>query len=315
MFVACQKEEALTPSDIDNPNWIVIHDDPSDPIQHQRYLIYKNYNVSVYFNDTLGQEERIDNSGDKYTYYELLRPFHIPTGYLNGDTITSFLTKSEIALQERLFEKLGSDFIEKLPEIFNVRNILFVNKMQDRLKKDIRYFLGYNTVVVSEVDSYTDTFWNDLRIKICIDMALADYAWERDHFYTISNNLSSSTNSLKAYSKGEKKEFDMMVQSGYGWDYIYQWMATSPVRINGSNCLEDVGFLSRNPGDPNIDDPEVPKKDWMTPVVKADLEDYTDLLFNNSEAEVIEKYGNYPVVMKKYYVFKARFEAFGITFE
>ena len=54
VFAACEKEDALQPQ-IDFSNLYAITDDPDDPVQSLRYDLYTNYNVSVYFTDTVGK--------------------------------------------------------------------------------------------------------------------------------------------------------------------------------------------------------------------------------------------------------------------
>lgn len=50
----CKKEDVLT-SEIDFENIYTIEDDATDPIRHRIYTIYKEYNVPVYFNDTISR--------------------------------------------------------------------------------------------------------------------------------------------------------------------------------------------------------------------------------------------------------------------
>ena len=47
LLLGCQKEDALE-SKIDYVNLYEITDSPEDSVQHLRYELYKNYNVSVY---------------------------------------------------------------------------------------------------------------------------------------------------------------------------------------------------------------------------------------------------------------------------
>lgn len=54
MVLGCQKEDALK-SNLEYERLYVIEDDPSDPVKHRVYEIYQQYNVPVYFNDTIGR--------------------------------------------------------------------------------------------------------------------------------------------------------------------------------------------------------------------------------------------------------------------
>lgn len=71
---ACSKEDELE-NEIDFSNIYVIEDDASDVVQHERYLIYKEYNVSVYFNDTINETYiRDDIYGNPVYRYETVDP-------------------------------------------------------------------------------------------------------------------------------------------------------------------------------------------------------------------------------------------------
>lgn len=52
LLVACDDSDHLS-QNIDFSLPYVIEDDPNDPVQHERYLIYSEYGVPVYFNDTI----------------------------------------------------------------------------------------------------------------------------------------------------------------------------------------------------------------------------------------------------------------------
>ena len=72
LMLGCQKEDALE-SKIDYVNLYEITDSPEDSVQHLRYELYKNYNVSVYFTDTVGKYFlKNDIYGNPVYRYELL---------------------------------------------------------------------------------------------------------------------------------------------------------------------------------------------------------------------------------------------------
>lgn len=319
-IVSCSEEDALTPS-MAEVDFVKIKDDPSDPLQHQRYQIYERYNVSLYFNDTLGVETKMDSNGESYLHYFILKPHYAPNGNSENNLRYVLYEKEELPQMVEFTKDLGNNFLDKMPKVMNIHNVLIVDSIFVGfypVKKE--YFLGFNTIVVSDVvEKYNENFWEDLRIKICSDKALAEYAWQRDNFFPISNALNvASTSSLKSYTKGLNNQSDIdfyLNYPGYGWPYLFQYMLITPERINGSQTLADVGFLERLSFDPNLNDPSVLEKDWITPNEKEDLNSYVQLLFTKTPVEVAEIYKNYPVVLKKYNLLKERFESFGITFE
>ena len=71
---ACSKEGELS-NEIDFSNVYAIEDDASNAVQHERYLIYKEYNISVYFNDTISRAfVRNDIYGNPVYRYETVDP-------------------------------------------------------------------------------------------------------------------------------------------------------------------------------------------------------------------------------------------------
>lgn len=79
LFGACgENDNNFTPSDGER-NWLIVEDTPNDPIDHQRYLIFQETGIPIYYNDTIGSEERYSYAtGDPYTYYEVLQVFYSP---------------------------------------------------------------------------------------------------------------------------------------------------------------------------------------------------------------------------------------------
>jgi len=72
LILGCEKEDKLTPK-IELENLYGIQDDPSDPIKHRVFEIYKKYGVPVYFNDTIGRIFlKNDVNGNAVYRYETL---------------------------------------------------------------------------------------------------------------------------------------------------------------------------------------------------------------------------------------------------
>lgn len=71
-LLACTKEEALSPSNIDANSYVVI-DDPSDELTHLRYTIYQETGVAIFCNDTIYSEPRLDLQGDPYIFYDVIK--------------------------------------------------------------------------------------------------------------------------------------------------------------------------------------------------------------------------------------------------
>ena len=71
LFVACDKEDNLTPSNL-GKDWFTI-ENSDDPVDRAIYQFYVETGIPVFYNDTIGQETRVDNWGNSYTHYEVLQ--------------------------------------------------------------------------------------------------------------------------------------------------------------------------------------------------------------------------------------------------
>ena len=83
-LAACSSEDPITPR-LTYGNDFVITDQPNDSIQHTRYLIYKDFGVPVYFNDTIAKHtEGIGVDGKPRTTYETVDLNWTFSGYNRG---------------------------------------------------------------------------------------------------------------------------------------------------------------------------------------------------------------------------------------
>ena len=71
LFSACDKEDNLTPSNL-GKDWFTI-ENSEDPVDRAIYQFYEETGIPVFYNDTIGQETRVDNWGNSYTHYEILQ--------------------------------------------------------------------------------------------------------------------------------------------------------------------------------------------------------------------------------------------------
>ena len=53
-LAACSDSEDTLSNSIDFSSPYELKDNPDSPVDHERYLIYKEYGVPVFFNDTVG---------------------------------------------------------------------------------------------------------------------------------------------------------------------------------------------------------------------------------------------------------------------
>ena len=68
-LTSCSEEETSFPDY--EQDWFQIADS-SDPAQHAAYEFFKQYRIPIFFNDTIGTQQRVDVFGHEYTYYMTL---------------------------------------------------------------------------------------------------------------------------------------------------------------------------------------------------------------------------------------------------
>lgn len=73
LVTACASDEEILKPTLEYPNDFAIVDDPNDSVQHERYLLYKEYGVAVYLNDTIVRKQKgVDWQGKPVYVYETI---------------------------------------------------------------------------------------------------------------------------------------------------------------------------------------------------------------------------------------------------
>ena len=71
-FTACSNDdEDLTPSYADR-NWYKL-EDSDEAADHAFYVLYQTYGIPIFYNDTIGKEERgLSREGEEIVHYEVI---------------------------------------------------------------------------------------------------------------------------------------------------------------------------------------------------------------------------------------------------
>jgi len=274
---ACSKEETLSPSDEDK-DWYAIQDEPGE-LEQLIYKIYKDYDCSLFYNDTLGREYRgIDGNGDSIIYYETLK-----IGYsINGKREINYALTDR---KERILAgvKVLDEYVlpalkesKKLP-----RSILLVDSV---------YVAGRNNKAW-----YTESSMTALIVGLVVDDGAGSYMnienmseiqkmeWKGRILAVLYSAI------LLSESEDELEEFYNIYtnETGkkcYNW-YIYESAGEAYWHP------EAMGFLSWQ-----LDE------GWYRQGLtkEADCEDYISLVLGLDEEVASEIYGEWPFIMKKY---------------
>ena len=158
LFLACTEEDSPGISNLDK-NWLVI-EDSDNPVDHERFLIYDTYGISVYYNDTIGSMMRQDVWGNDYRYYEILQVFYAPGSekpegsYTLVDNVDDLLPVLTYA-REQVFDRFPDSFY-KLP-------VLVVADMETPYGSDVTSYMGFNALLVETIPGFGDLVGDERR--------------------------------------------------------------------------------------------------------------------------------------------------------
>lgn len=227
-------------------NWFEIKDNPNDELQHLTYLIYKESGIPIFYNDTIGSEERgIDANGNPIIYYEILN-----VGYQLSSTNTNLaygISKNTNNLKLGI-ELLRDKVIARLPAKVHIPSFLLVDTLNymdfhgyRRIEADC--YSGFMTTAIGRMERIHEmterekaVFSGEILGTVIGNYLNNKYDKQLEEFYTVSRsiriedpygygrydygmydvNLESST--------GEKEEFGFLIESknkiGYpGYNY------------------------------------------------------------------------------------------------
>lgn len=353
-FSRCgDNEDKLTPSNVDR-NWFVIEDNPNDEIDHLRYLIYDEYQMPVYYNDTLGKEEFLSQFGERQIRYEILKTFYIPASTIdrgNGGGYFSLCPPERKAELRAALDMLKTTVIPRISEKMYISSILLVDTLLVTStgigKGDpVTNCKGYNTWLIGnalDIVDMTEEERHDYGINLLISLVQNSNKSLFTEFTNISSNLfgakyTSSSDYTYFYPMGTNSEADFY----YGFPFVINVAEVyAGIRLESdvyppekltdlaylnlpeNLCLETVGIIAPVviPEEINPRPGWVPDEDGhpaylaLIPTATADYNSFCEALFEYTPVEFRAKYANFPVVLEKYELLKNAFEEFGFTFE
>lgn len=299
MFGACRDEDEIGPI-VGEKDWFVL-EDSDDPIDGQRYEIYKEFGIPVYYNDTIGSETRYAVSGEPYTYYECLKVFYNPGGDLISGRYTLLEDKNDT---QEVLTYLQTELLPKVPESFYIPSVLLVDSLV--VGTDSLAYKGFNTVVCAKVkefagmDAENKQWWigGVMSAMVSGNLLNNESAWLEENFYAKSLAVVPEANQQYVYSETRQNRVS----------YAYAQMDVP----DEEKTLGSLGFLNHK-WRPTL--PTQTEKDANTPNKEGDLKQYCEAIFALSVAEFTERWGEYPVVMEKYEAMKGKLEEYGFVIE
>lgn len=194
LFGACgENDNNFTPSNGER-NWLIVEDTPNDPIDHQRYLIFQETGIPIYYNDTIGSEERYSYAtGDPYTYYEVLQVFYSPGNSTPSKQSARYALPADRKKVKPVLDFLEAEILPKLSKDIYVPSILLVDTLVTPTGDDLAY-KGTNTVVLSKVCDFADMDETTLKtykgtfLATLVSNSLAEFEeeWLEENFYALT---------------------------------------------------------------------------------------------------------------------------------
>lgn len=282
---SCGDKENLSPSNLDG-DWYELTDS-DDPLDHLRYTVFQTYGISIFYNDTIGRQERgIDNLGEQIVYYEVLNPnYSIESSTKYAQYELSYDREAIISgvefIRDRVLSKLISSVL--YPRSFLLVKALTLNATSSSYKHTEKVYRGMMTSCVSLTEEIATMSESEVERMAC-EVAAEEYAT-----YLIEN----ASSLLEAFYNVSRAE----VTSVNLYDFSLSSSSTPPFVSN----LEEYGFLSYS----KESQYNATRKVATTIGERDDVVDYlTEVLVNDDDA-FEAKYGSYEYVMKKYELMKA----------
>lgn len=287
---ACSEDDTITPSNLER-NWMII-EDSEHPIDHQRYLIYKETGVSIYYNDTIGSMGRISSSGKAYTYYERLQVFYLPGATIPiGGSFVLVEDKTEIV---PMMNFLKNEILPNVPKKLPIPAILLVRTLDG--PNGGEYYRGFNTLVFKNIPTieemsekekefHSANFMTGLVMSIFIR---TESEYLENNFYGVTKRLNPTLQYL--YSDG----YDVSIRDACKGTAL-------------AKSFEALGFLGP------VVESERPIEEQRTPKTWEDLNAYCNAVLFYPTVEFKTKWGIYPNVMKKYEAMRQLIQNYGFT--
>ncbi len=156
-FCACAKEEPELTHKVQYVNDFVVEDVPDDSVQHERYLIYKDFGVPVFFNDTIKKRESFDRSGNPVYSYETVDLNWSYTDY-QGKIKYRYKYLTDKGLQMRAL-KITRRYLSKTSKPMRPFSIMLADTLTISSPSTVTrplYHVGYRTLALSQIARISD---------------------------------------------------------------------------------------------------------------------------------------------------------------
>ena len=287
LLTACSEDETTFPDY--EKDWFQL-EDSSDPAQHAAYEFFKQYGIPIFFNDTIGTQQRVDVFGNEYTFYKTLTLNAAIGGGQSsyGDAFYNTFTYADRSVIPDAIQYLRTQLMPTIPNFLHIHSILLVEAINGS-SDDV--YVGLNTLVITKASllaSYQADQTKKLRavvLRSFIGKKLTgdiNYEEGLKRFYSVSRAIYDA-HDVYNYSTWY---FNANNMPGCPFD-PYDWS------VQAKDKMLWAGFL----------DAALPYFN-SSPTEQADVNMFTEAYFTYTDEEFQNMYGAYPRVMEKWSIIK-----------
>lgn len=297
LVTGCEKEEQPLPSGLED-EWFVVHDNPGNALQHRVFEIYSDWGIPVFYNDTIGRQERgIDRNGHPIVFWKILDLNYNLNNPVNiGSLRTNFFSR----VKEEKERMAGLNFVDDvllpaLSETFYLHSILLTDSLYEEGSNKNKYFLkvyrSLETLAIADIPAIAAMSGEEKQVRANEILT-----------YLAAQYLNKSK--LAEIAAFRKVSYDPVKQR------TYYGMEVCTPRYPGYISLpparwEVYGFLDYDrTKSAGVTDPDPVNWWYYAPKEDADIEDFIMAVLSSDGEEFAALYGSYPKVMEKYALMK-----------
>ncbi len=319
VFTACSKEnEDLTPSFADR-DWYKL-EDSDDAVDHAFYELFQTYGVPVYYNDTIGREDRgLSREGERMIHYEVLdiaywitsrtpnaALYSLNKKYLENGDKSQLLDAAEF-LGEYVFPYLKKS---RYPMSFLLVDSIVNNLSDARAQHVFNSYNAMTTTLIGGIDRIGEMSESEKRL-------LAGYVMAELYVYDIKNNeaymnlftefFDSSVGSTGQSLYGNKRGTSS--NSALSTSYLLpakEWLTYGFLRFNPTQLIYLLAERVGSKVETNYDLSTMDTKliGYTFPLREQDLYEYMARVLAGDDEAFESEYADYPKVLKKYNLMK-----------
>lgn len=299
LTVSCGEDD-LIPSGYEK-NWLVVEDNPNDALDHLRYEVFQKTGIPVYYNDTIGCEQRTTLAGQPYTYYEVLQVFYNPGSATPSEKTANYTLPQNRSEVLPVVEFLRDDVFPLLPAEMYVPSVLLTDTLNSA--SGTVAFRGLNTIVLSNVrrfaslgeqgrKAYRAAF---LRAVVASSLMSFEEEWLEENFFALTYAVNPD-NQTYLYSTASV---------GY---MVYKALSNFPP---ADQKLSTLGFIGARPNT----SPTAVERYKYVPEKSQDVSHYCEAIFTYPQEEFMAMHADEPVVLAKYQVMRQKLLQYGFELE